>query len=49
MGRATALGGSDRRTLFLVVNETTHEGLANGDSKGRIEQVRVTVPGAGWP
>jgi sugar lactone lactonase YvrE len=46
---ATALGGEDRRTLYLVVNETTVDRARRGDSKGRIEQVRVDVPGAGWP
>jgi sugar lactone lactonase YvrE len=46
---ATALGGDDRRTLFLVVNETTMESMGRGESKGRIETVRVDVPGAGWP
>jgi sugar lactone lactonase YvrE len=46
---APALGGPDRRTLFLVVNETSMEGLARGASRGRIETVRVDVPGAGWP
>jgi sugar lactone lactonase YvrE len=46
---APALGGPDRRTLYLVANETTVERARAGDSKGRIEQVRVDVPGAGWP
>lgn len=46
---APALGGMDRRTLYLVINTTTHEKLVKGESKGRIEQVRVDVPGVGWP
>ena len=46
---APALGGPDRRTLYLAVNETTVERARRGDSAGRIEQVRVDVPGAGWP
>ena len=46
---APALGGPDRRTLYLMVNETTMEGLARGESQGRIESLRVEVPGAGWP
>jgi sugar lactone lactonase YvrE len=46
---APALGGPDRRTLYLVVNDTTTERHTRGDSDGRIEQVRVDVPGAGWP
>jgi sugar lactone lactonase YvrE len=49
MAIATALGGADRRTLFLVVAEITPEAMGTADSKGRIEQVRVDVPGAGWP
>jgi sugar lactone lactonase YvrE len=46
---APALGGADRQTLFLIVADTTYEGLSKGESIGRIEQVRVDVPGAGWP
>lgn len=46
---ATALGGEDRRTLYLIINTTTHEKLVKGESVGRIEQVRVDVPGVGWP
>jgi sugar lactone lactonase YvrE len=46
---APALGGPDRRTLHLVINDTTIERLAENDSDGRIETVRVDVPGAGWP
>jgi sugar lactone lactonase YvrE len=46
---ATALGGEDRRTLFLIINDTDYEGMANNRSDGRIETVRVDVPGAGWP
>jgi sugar lactone lactonase YvrE len=49
MAIATALGGADRRTLFLVVAEITPEAMGTSDSKGRIEHVRVDVPGAGWP
>jgi sugar lactone lactonase YvrE len=49
MAIATALGGTDRRTLFLVVAEITPEAMGTADSKGRIERVRVDVPGAGWP
>jgi sugar lactone lactonase YvrE len=49
MAIATCLGGEDLRTLYLVVNEVTPEGMRTGDSKGRIEYVRVEVPGAGWP
>ena len=46
---APALGGTDRCTLYLIINTTTHEGVVTGESTGRIEKVRVDVPGAGWP
>jgi sugar lactone lactonase YvrE len=46
---APALGGVDGRTLYMVVDETTHEGLVSGESTGRIMQARVDVPGAGSP
>ena len=46
---APALGGVDGRTLYLVIDETTHEGLVNGESTGWIMQARVDVPGAGSP
>jgi sugar lactone lactonase YvrE len=46
---APALGGEDRRTLYMVVNRTSYEQMAAGQSEGRIEQVRVDVPGAGRP
>jgi sugar lactone lactonase YvrE len=46
---ACALGGDDRRTLFCVSAETTHEDLMRGKSSARIDTVRVEVPGAGFP
>ena len=46
---APALGGDDGRTLYLVIDRTTHEGFLNGDSTGWIRQARVDVPGAGSP
>ena len=46
---APALGGADGRTLYLVIDETTFEGLVTGDSTGWIMQARVDVPGAGSP
>jgi sugar lactone lactonase YvrE len=38
---APALGGPDGRTLFLVIDETTHDGLFRGDSAGRVETVEL--------
>lgn len=46
---APALGGPDGRTLYLVVDDTTHERLVSGESTGWILQTRVDVPGAGSP
>ncbi len=46
---ACALGGEDRRTLYMLTAETTPEELSRGESKGFVERVRVEVPGAGLP
>lgn len=46
---ACAFGGQDRRTLFLCTVEGTMEQLVAGTGNGRIEAVRVDVPGAGIP
>lgn len=46
---APALGGPDGRTLYMVVDETTHEGMLTGQSTGWIMRARVEVPGAGSP
>jgi sugar lactone lactonase YvrE len=46
---APALGGADGRTLYMVVDDTTVEGLVKGESTGWIMQAQVDVPGAGSP
>jgi sugar lactone lactonase YvrE len=46
---APALGGADGRTLYMVIDDTTQEGLMKGESTGWIMQARVDVPGAGSP
>jgi hypothetical protein len=46
---ACALGGEDRRTLFLVTAAGFGEDVAAGKGLGRIETAQVDVPGAGWP
>jgi sugar lactone lactonase YvrE len=46
---ACALGGPDRRLLFLDSADTSMERLKDGDSVGRIDYVEVPVPGAGLP
>lgn len=56
---ACVLGGPERRTLFMVISETSKETLAEckrgpegerrSTSKGWIDTVEVAVPGVGWP
>jgi hypothetical protein len=45
----STLGGVDGRTLYMMVDDTTQEGLVTGESTGWIMQARVDVPGAGSP
>jgi sugar lactone lactonase YvrE len=45
---ACMLGGPDRRTLFVITNTDSGPKMA-AKSDGRIEIVRVDVPGAGLP
>jgi sugar lactone lactonase YvrE len=45
---ACMLGGADRHTLFVVTNSGS--GPSTADKRdGRIETMRVDVPGVGWP
>lgn len=46
---APMLGGSDRRTLFLLTTDTDMDRLREMDMSGRVEAVEVDVPGAGLP
>ena len=46
---AVMLGGDDRRTLFLVTSPGSHPDEVQGVGQGRIETVRVEIPGAGLP
>ena len=46
---ACMLGGSDRRTMFVATAETSNPDEAKAKKSGRIETVRVEVPGAGLP
>jgi sugar lactone lactonase YvrE len=46
---ACALGGPDRRTLYLVTAPGFGEAICAGQGLGRVEAVEVDVPGAGWP
>ncbi|HUN51219.1 MAG TPA: SMP-30/gluconolactonase/LRE family protein [Candidatus Sulfotelmatobacter sp.] len=45
---ACMLGGADRRTLFVITNSNSGPAMEQKND-GRIETVRVAVPGAGWP
>jgi sugar lactone lactonase YvrE len=46
---ACALGGPDRRTLFMCSADTDLARLAKGETTGRIDTAEVDVAGAGWP
>ena len=55
---APALGGEDRRTMFLATCRNSLENLqrleetaddSTSEATGWIESVRVETPGAGWP
>jgi sugar lactone lactonase YvrE len=46
---ACALGGPERRHLFLLTAATSRPEEAAEQLSGRIEVVEVDVPGAGWP
>ena len=45
---ACMLGSADRRTLFVVTNSSSGPDTVN-KREGRIEAMRVDVPGVGWP
>jgi sugar lactone lactonase YvrE len=44
-----ALGGRDRRTLFLCSADTDLQRLSKGDTTGRIDALQVDPGGLGWP
>jgi sugar lactone lactonase YvrE len=46
---ACMLGGADRRTLYLMTAPTSAEAVVSATRSARIEQIRVSVPGAGLP
>jgi sugar lactone lactonase YvrE len=46
---ACALGGADRRTLYLITAPAFGVSACAGKGLGRIEATEVAVPGAGWP
>jgi sugar lactone lactonase YvrE len=46
---ACALGGNDRRTLYVCTSETDDPASAARLKSGRIERVEVALPGSGLP
>ncbi len=46
---ACALGGPDRRTLFILAAASIDPEECRANPSSRIEITRVEVPGAGWP
>ncbi|WP_136418686.1 SMP-30/gluconolactonase/LRE family protein [Herbaspirillum sp. ST 5-3] len=46
---ACALGDTDRRTLYMVIGRVSKAERALAERNGRIEAIRVDVPGAGLP
>jgi sugar lactone lactonase YvrE len=46
---ACALGGHERRTLFMCSAYTDLQRLGRGETTGRIDALEVAVPGVGWP
>jgi sugar lactone lactonase YvrE len=47
---ACALGGADKRTLFMIANEWGGpESRAGGARMGQVLMVDAPAPGAGWP
>jgi sugar lactone lactonase YvrE len=46
---ACALGGVDRRTLFVISSDTIDFGECRAKRTSRIETMEVAVPGVGWP
>jgi len=48
-GVACALGGEDRRTLFCLGVQRSHDDPKAERSRARLDAVTVDVPGAGFP
>ncbi len=49
LAAACMLGGDDRRTLFICAADTHPPDSGEPTRDGRIDRVRVDVPGAGFP
>ena len=48
-GFACALGGAEKRTLFIAAADFTNPASMSGERTGKVLTVEVAVPGAGWP
>jgi sugar lactone lactonase YvrE len=46
---ACALGGADKRTLFLLAAEFSDAAMMGGPRTGQVLTVEAPAPGAGWP
>jgi sugar lactone lactonase YvrE len=46
---ACVLGGPNRRTLFMIVNEWGGAENMSGGRRGQVLALEVQVPGIGWP
>lgn len=46
---ACALGGTDKRTLFMMAAEFSRAGNMAGTRTGEVLTAEVSTPGAGWP
>ena len=46
---ACMLGGPDRRTLFMTVNEWGDAENGDGPRMGQVLSIEVGMPGVGWP
>lgn len=46
---ACALGGGDRRTLFVMAAEWSETAITSGVRTGQVLTVAVPTPGVGWP
>jgi len=46
---ACMLGGADRRTLYVLTATSFERGECQKSRAGRLESIRVDVPGAGLP
>jgi sugar lactone lactonase YvrE len=46
---ACALGGADRRTLFMMAADFSNPATMGSTRTGQVVTAQVPTPGAGWP